>query len=375
MQSAQPGTIEKQVCLSSKRLMHYSQGRISKREKVNIESHLLSCEKCILTLQHVLDKKDKVEANRIFSELFEEPFKVKKEKKQPKRIYFDFVSIKRIARFAFFILIAGAGIYACCLYLPPLIKKTTELVKANESSTSSLSPSTQREKPVTEEANSPTESNNEAKPILIAETERPIEQNPVNIPVTPSEEKPKPAPLVSDKIENLPPISETKEPVKTPPVKSVPSPGISRKPAAVNEPTSVSNYKISLRISGLPGKTDQYKESLGELFNSIDKANYADALKKIQKLFFNLPTDVNAKYYRGYVYYLMGDNEKSLTDFESILDNSNKTFYEDAKWYKILLLNRNSQFDESKKMLNEVIAENGSYRRKAQQLLDLIAGK
>jgi hypothetical protein len=375
---------EKHGCLSHKRLMQYSAGFLSEKEKSKIENHLLGCEQCISALQGVLEEKDTLEANRIFAELFEEPFKIKKIHKSPRKAPLNYSRIRRGIIFSVLTIIICLGIFISTKFLLPVINKSEGAFDLKQSSKISEKSNIQIENPAVINTNNNEvniQSTNDPEPISDANSEA------TNLPdKKPDKKATFFVPAENKKLEEMTPdknplthkpIPERSDQLGVSVVKNDSEDKRTSKASSIAEPVYINNYKISLGVSGLfgKGKIENYKNQFADIFSSIDNSQYAEAVNTVQKVLIDHPADINGKYYRGYIYYLAQDNEKALADFEFILNNTNKTFYEDAHWYKILIFNRNGRFDESAKMLNEIIAENGSYYRKAKQLLDLIGGR
>ncbi|MEO5569888.1 MAG: hypothetical protein ABIT08_07345, partial [Bacteroidia bacterium] len=99
------------------------------------------------------------------------------------------------------------------------------------------------------------------------------------------------------------------------------------------------------------------------------------ALSETEKFSIEYPGDVNTKYYRGYIYYVMQNNDQAVAEMDWIIANHNKVFYDDGKWYKALLLNRAQKTSDAKMILNELAASNTPYSIKAKQLLELMGEK
>jgi hypothetical protein len=356
---------EKSFCLSRRELLNYANGRLSEKEKKKVEEHLLECTLCIFTYQEVLNKKESSDINTKYADLFPEPEK--------KKFELNFISKKKfltaIAVLAGIVLLFGAyskltrdSVSDGNAYSPiSEIKKTTaEPVIKQEPAPPPPVAEEKKNDPVPVEQHEITASNDAGK---VLNENKPPEKKEEAIKI----EKQKSSPVEKQKtveLNNPPPVTTAAnvKPDKDPVIKN-PAPPVA---------AYIKNYKISRSPDELP--SGNYSQELELIFKQVDQSQYKDALSEIGKFSYDYPGDVNARYYSGYIYYMMEDNEHSLAEMDWILNKRDKVFYEDARWYKALILNRTKKFDEAKKILGDIISQKSSYSSKAKQLQELMGG-
>ncbi|GEM_PF-3060646 len=116
-----------------------------------------------------------------------------------------------------------------------------------------------------------------------------------------------------------------------------------------------------------------YNRQLQSVFEKIDKTLYNEALKEIENFISQNREDINGIYYRGLIYFHLEQNEKALADFETVKKKSDKTFYDDSRWYEAVIYTRKANFRDARKILKEIISEKGAYEQQAKELMQLMS--
>jgi hypothetical protein len=112
--------------------------------------------------------------------------------------------------------------------------------------------------------------------------------------------------------------------------------------------------------------TAQVLKSALAKFNTQD---YENSIKLFNALIKHNADDVNALFYGGVCYFNSGSNEKALDYFTRVINSTNGSFYEEAKWYKALTYLKKRDGDMARKLLAEIVADNGFYKEQAKEKL------
>ena len=357
---------EKNSCLSQRELLNYAAGKLSEKDRKKVETHLLECDSCISLYQEVLNKKESKDRNDKYADLFPEGEKQKLE--------INFINKKQLV-------IALALILSVVVLYGAFSKFAKHSVK-NEHAHSPISESQElntesatKQEPV---SSVPVNDEKKAAPLSVEKEES---KNAATEIKALSENKAVEKKFEETKLKNsqAAPAEPQKsvEKINPPPVLSVSKNAVPAKDTTEKIPATptaafIKNYKISKLPEEPAGG---YTGKLESIFKQIDQAQYKDALSETGKFSNEYPGDMNARYYRGYLYYQMQNNDQAMSEMEWIINKHDKIFYEDACWYKALILNRTKKPDEAKKILNELASSSSSYSTKAKQLLDLMEGK
>jgi len=101
-------------------------------------------------------------------------------------------------------------------------------------------------------------------------------------------------------------------------------------------------------------------------FNAQD---YENAVKLLNILVNYDANDVNALFYGGVCYVNLGQADKAIEYLDKVLQSENSSFLEEAKWYKALAYAKKNDFVTAKKLLDEIVLENGFYAEQAKEKL------
>lgn len=112
-----------------------------------------------------------------------------------------------------------------------------------------------------------------------------------------------------------------------------------------------------------------YINFLYESMDLFSKNKFKASIENYYTILRHYPDDVNANFYLGLCYFNLNKFEKSITYFDTVIQNEINTFYEEAKWYKALSLLKSNK-EEAQKLLKEIYEEDGFYAERAKQKLD-----
>lgn len=112
-----------------------------------------------------------------------------------------------------------------------------------------------------------------------------------------------------------------------------------------------------------------YKATLEKAMAYYKAKKYRMALSEFDVILKEHNDEVNALFYGGLSYYHLNSNKEALTKLDKVLVNKKTEFNQEAKWYKALTLIKLKQTDKAKNLLQQIVAEKGFYKTKAEEKL------
>lgn len=112
-----------------------------------------------------------------------------------------------------------------------------------------------------------------------------------------------------------------------------------------------------------------YKATLEKAMAYYNAQKYTMALTEFDVILKEHDDEVNALFYGGLSYYHLNKNNLALAKLDKVLVNKKTEFNQEARWYKALTLIELKQTDKAKKLLNQIVTENGFYKAKAEEKL------
>lgn len=110
---------------------------------------------------------------------------------------------------------------------------------------------------------------------------------------------------------------------------------------------------------------ETYKDVLERGILNFNQLDYKEALTDFELILAKHPLDVNALFYGGISAFNLTYYKNALAKFDAVLNNPYQTFNQEAKWHKALTLIALKEKSKAKKLLNEIVYENGFYKQKA----------
>lgn len=110
-----------------------------------------------------------------------------------------------------------------------------------------------------------------------------------------------------------------------------------------------------------------YIQSALEMYKS---KKYTESIESLQIILEQYPKDVNAEFYIGLAYYRQNKSEKAIEYLDYAQNNGVAYFYDDAKLYKALSYKKKGDLKTCKKLLQEIIDQNGKNRKTAEEILN-----
>jgi Flp pilus assembly protein TadD len=133
-----------------------------------------------------------------------------------------------------------------------------------------------------------------------------------------------------------------------------------KKDAAEAVPVTVAQAKAEEQT---PVAEDRKEVNTGA--DEYKSGNYRGAIDRFEEALKTNPDDDQALYYCGMSYYYNHQNDKALQDLEKVLKNKKSSYYQAAEWQTAVIYRETSQKAKAKKVLNEIIDENGTYKQNA----------
>ena len=96
-----------------------------------------------------------------------------------------------------------------------------------------------------------------------------------------------------------------------------------------------------------------------------DSLDYTGSKNLLESYLTNFPDDYNAQYYCGASNYFLKQYDKAITYFEKVVKKNDNSFYDISQWYLALSYIGNNDKPNAEKILNQIVAANGSFKNQA----------
>lgn len=106
-----------------------------------------------------------------------------------------------------------------------------------------------------------------------------------------------------------------------------------------------------------------------ELFQ---KGRYEACLVQINKILKRLPGNLNLSFYRALCHYHLEEYDSAIEQFRATQRIVQPGFYEEAKWYEALCLEKAGQANQAKEIYTEIVNQNGFYAIRAASRLAML---
>ncbi len=118
-------------------------------------------------------------------------------------------------------------------------------------------------------------------------------------------------------------------------------------------------------------KTNEDKNTVltNEGIQQYGARNYAKAIKVLEAAISTQPNNYTARYFLGQSYFASELYIEAIRQFDAIIIGESDTYFDDARYYKALAHVRIDDPVTAKRILNELIAEGSSYKKKAEAIL------
>jgi|GEM_PF-4904777 len=337
MIAASPSDVSTSCC-SRKRIKHFVQSRIPENEKQDVQNHLMECERCMAVYFELLNQAEVqitesiAEADFIAEKKFDAPVRNQKTTA-------IIASMLFVAAAAVFWIMAGENKVENNMEKKPPLTKNQSKVPSQISGALN-----EKEKIFTEKQQQPG-----IQKAGIGKIEKSFSDK--SIAIAASDDKSPPLAQKSDEttIEQKSPDESARETFQS----------------------AISGSKVFLQENN-PNK-EIYDKKLQALIQHVNESKFSEAISEANKFLYYFPDDINGRYYRGLSYYQLQQNDNALNDLQWIMEQGNNAFFADAQWHKALILNRKGDFDNSRKVLTDIIISNSPYSSQAYELLDLVS--
>lgn len=134
-----------------------------------------------------------------------------------------------------------------------------------------------------------------------------------------------------------------------------------------------SPYEAYDDISKFPYENNKvsytYTSFYEEVFRLLSTKKYGDCLQMLDLFKEKFPTDVNAQFYSGLIFFNTNSYQKAIDQFDLVISNQNVFFKEDALWLKAKSLSAASKFEEANQLYIKIANSNGFYSKSAKAKL------
>jgi tetratricopeptide (TPR) repeat protein len=391
---------DRRQCLSKEELVSYADGTLTQKEKHQIEKHLLDCELCTEALEGtlLLNSPSKLHAisNDMIKRINREKIIVKKNNKR-----FSWLAVAAVI--CVFII---SGIYFAFIRNSVNLKsevadlptktlndktkaaapETAEPVKPDEVLNKKSFNSISRETNIKANASAEQEVKKEIPQTIISlkdesaadiqnkrETQLPASSVYNGAIAADQKAIEETAPVISDKSMTDAPTEEETDRFKS----------TSSDSLKITSSENYSGFKKSEAVSMVAKPAEKsnsleqqtnLNEVLKDIQKKIDYENFKEALSELKNLSKEFPSDMNVAYFTGLVYYKTNEASKALKYFSDVLNRGDKKLFEDARLYKALSYVKLDDKQNARKILSQIIADNGIYKERAEGILEQIGG-
>ena len=113
-----------------------------------------------------------------------------------------------------------------------------------------------------------------------------------------------------------------------------------------------------------------YKKTLETAIKALKNKNYPIAIAQFDAILKEHPKDVNALFYSGIAMYKLNQFNFAKSKFDMVLLNKQSTFNQEASWYLAKSNVELNEIYEAKIIVQEIIDEDGFYKKQAIKLLE-----
>ena len=112
-----------------------------------------------------------------------------------------------------------------------------------------------------------------------------------------------------------------------------------------------------------------YVDFLRNAMKKFSTKMYGSALADYEVILKQYPGDLNALFYGGLCNYHLHKNDAALDYLNKVIADKVDVFYEEAEWYKSLVLIQASRESDAKILLEKIVKNDGFYKTKAEKKL------
>jgi hypothetical protein len=132
---------------------------------------------------------------------------------------------------------------------------------------------------------------------------------------------------------------------------------------------SKSQFLGSKKVYTPKSTQKHYMDYALELFQ---KGLYEACLAQLNKVSERLPGNLNLSFYRALCHYNLEDYESAIEHFRDTQRIIHPGFYEEAKWYEALSLEKAGHTNQAKDIYTEIVDQNGFYAIRAASRLAIL---
>lgn len=129
------------------------------------------------------------------------------------------------------------------------------------------------------------------------------------------------------------------------------------------------NASPSSQLFQWKNSDNNFTSVMDSAMKQYEEKDYAGANGNFKQILVSDPANYNALFYSAVSYLSLNKPDSAILNLDKVLKIKDGEFYEAAQWYKSLAFIKQNKKNKAKKLLNEIIANGGSYKSKAEATL------
>lgn len=113
-----------------------------------------------------------------------------------------------------------------------------------------------------------------------------------------------------------------------------------------------------------------YDETLRAGLSFLKTKNYTTAIEKFNLILKHKPDDISGIFYAGLANFYLGNYDKALVNFKTILSSGNDALIIESNWYIALAYREKNDFEKARAMLKEISKKENAFQKQAADMLE-----
>ena len=142
-----------------------------------------------------------------------------------------------------------------------------------------------------------------------------------------------------------------------------------------NEKLFAEYYQTYPNIASSVRGDEQTEGKLQDALQQYDAENFKAALKLLQEILAAEPNNAAANFYAGVSYLKVEESERAVASLQKVIALDDSKFSEPAEWYLALAYLQKNDMEQTRAMLNDLIAQERVYKEQATKLLERLRSR